>query len=82
MSFNQKPTNLQKIIRKDEMSVQEHNQALDKATKIMQQAILDGNVEAKANEIKSLFYGSDKLSQNDINDIYEMALSIIESEGM
>jgi len=82
MSINQKPTNLQNLIKKDKMSVQEHNQALDKATDIMQKAILNNDVEVKTNEIKVLFYGIDTLTDEDIQDIYKMALSINESEGL
>lgn len=80
MSFNQKPTNLQNLIKEDEMSMQEHNLAMDNATEIMIKSII-GNLD-RTLEIKALFYGTDTLTDNDIQDIYEMALSIIESEGL
>lgn len=79
MSQNIKPENLSKF---DEMSIEDHNKALDKATQTIQEAILNGNVESKIDEIKSLFWGADILTDEEINDIYEMAQMLNESEGL
>jgi len=75
MSKNIQPT---KIF---EMSKEDHNKALDLATEIMKEAILNDEVESRVNEIKVLFWGMDALTDDEINDIYEMAQMEIE-EGL
>lgn len=80
MSINQKPNNQ---LLKTKMTIQEHNEAIEKATQIMETAILSDdlrNIELAKQNIRTLFFGTDTLTDDEVQDIYEMALSIIQEE--
>ena len=80
MSINQKPN---KQLLKTKMTIQEHNEAIEKATQIMETAILSDDlrsIELAKQNIRTLFFGTDTLTDDEVQDIYEMALLIIQEE--